>query len=223
MRNVGIGVGVLVMVAALAGCGGGDGGTVAQPSTAGTTTQTAVVTAASSAQQPPAEISTSNPGRAPRTTADGAGGQACRPDSAAIRNAAATLTPIRSGSGDTWKWDVPAVGEKTSVNDICSTLSAYLITIQGATSSSPMQVLLFHQGGYVGTAESNWNTFISPDPGRTTDDTVGLRYKIPGSCNACADGTYYCVQFHWDGSKVQMIGRPPEVTSTGETPGSTKC
>ncbi|MEU6583729.1 LppP/LprE family lipoprotein [Nocardia sp. NPDC046763] len=115
------------------------------------------------------------------------------------------------------------MGARTTVNDICSTLSAYLITIEGATAGSPMQVLLFHRGSYIGTADPRWNSFISPDPNHTTDDSVGLRYMIPRSCNACPDGTFYCVQFHWDGSKVQMAGRPPEVSGTTVTPGSTKC
>lgn len=123
----------------------------------------------------------------------------------------------------TWQWSVPPVGTEPTVNGICSTLSAYLLTIHGGTASSPMQVLLFHQGSYVGTAEQNWNSFISADQSRTTADTVGLKYMIPGSCDACSDGTFYCAQFHWDGKSVQEIGKPPENSAGNETPGSTKC
>ncbi|AYF79616.1 LppP/LprE family lipoprotein [Nocardia yunnanensis] len=157
------------------------------------------------------------------TTTVVAADQPCKPDSSAIRNAAAGLAPAQVGQGKPYQWATPAVGAKTTVNDICSTLSAYLISVEGGTASSPMQVLLFHRGGFVGTAEPNWNTFITPDPNHTTDSTVGLRYKVPGSCDACADGTFYCVQFRWDGSGVQMIGRPPELVGTTETPGTTKC
>ncbi|MEC3958815.1 LppP/LprE family lipoprotein [Nocardia sp. CDC153] len=149
--------------------------------------------------------------------------QPCKPDPAVIRNAAATLAPVEVVPGKPWKWALPAVGANPTVNGICSGLSAALISVEGATASSPMQVLLFHRGGYVGTAEPTWNSFISPDPAHTTDDSVGLKYKIPGSCDACADGTFYCVQYRWDGAKVETVGRPPRVIGTTVEPGSTRC
>ncbi|GAB0103546.1 hypothetical protein JMUB6875_25190 [Nocardia sp. JMUB6875] len=86
-----------------------------------------------------------------------------------------------------------------------------------------MQVLLFHRGAYVGTAEPGWSSFISPDPAHVTDDSVGLRYKVPGSCNACADATFYCVQYRWDGAKIVSSGRPPRVIGTTVEPGSARC
>ncbi|MGW4247044.1 LppP/LprE family lipoprotein [Nocardia sp. NPDC004722] len=148
----------------------------------------------------------------------------CPADPAVIRNAAASLAPIQvMSSGPPWKWSLPVVGAKPDVNDICSTLSAALITVEGASLSSPMQVLLFHRGQYIGTAQPNSNIFINADPTRSTDDTVGLRYKIPGTCNACSDATYYCAQFHWDGSKVQTIGRPPDITGYKHELGSNPC
>ncbi|WP_433204456.1 LppP/LprE family lipoprotein [Nocardia sp. CA-107356] len=94
--------------------------------------------------------------------------------------------------------------------DPCATLSAVIITVQGATGSSPEQVLLFHQGDFVGAATRDSHGFTAMDPGRTTHDTVGVTYKTPGSCNACPDGTITPVQFHWDGKQVQMIGTPPK-------------
>ncbi|QBS45073.1 LppP/LprE family lipoprotein [Nocardia sp. CS682] len=94
--------------------------------------------------------------------------------------------------------------------DPCATLSAVIITVQGATGSSPNHALLFHKGAYIGTATPQAHGFTSLDVDRTTDDTVGLAYKTPGSCNACPDGTVTHVQFRWEGQKVRMIGTPPK-------------
>ncbi|MGW4244560.1 LppP/LprE family lipoprotein [Nocardia sp. NPDC004722] len=198
-----------IAVLVLAGCGNSvDTGaqstpSVSRPAPAATTS----VTASSAVQ----------------STVAGSGEQACKPDPAVVRNAAASLSPVEVVPGKPWKWALPAVGANPTVNGICSGLSAALISIEGATASSPMQVLLFHRGGYVGTAEPTWNSFISPDPAHTTDDSVGLRFKIPGSCDACADGTFYCVQYRWDGAKVVAAGRPPRVMGANIEPGSTRC
>ncbi|WP_157195466.1 LppP/LprE family lipoprotein [Nocardia tenerifensis] len=94
--------------------------------------------------------------------------------------------------------------------DPCATLSTVIITVQGATGSSPNQALLFHKGSYIGTATPEAHGFTSLDVDRTTDDTVGLTYKTPGSCNACTDGTVTQVQFRWEGQKVRTIGTPPK-------------
>ncbi|MFC9438662.1 LppP/LprE family lipoprotein [Nocardia sp. NPDC057030] len=94
--------------------------------------------------------------------------------------------------------------------DPCATLSTVIVTVQGATGSSPNQALLFHRGSYLGTATPEAHGFTSLDVDRTTDDTVGLAYKTPGSCNACPDGTVTRVQFHWEGQKVRMVGTPPK-------------
>ncbi|WP_069167313.1 LppP/LprE family lipoprotein [Nocardia altamirensis] len=94
--------------------------------------------------------------------------------------------------------------------DPCATLSTVIVTVEGATGSSPNQALLFHKGAYLGTATPEAHGFTSLDVDRTTDDTVGLTYRTPGSCNACPDGTQTQVQFHWNGSKVEMVGTPPK-------------
>ena len=123
-----------------------------------------------------------------------------------ISSAIATL-PVDPLTKVPWSTD-PAGFEGTF--DPCVTLSAVIITVEGATGSSPNQVLLFHKGEFVGTATHESLGFTSLDPGRTTDDTVGVTYKSPGSCNACPDGTLTPVQFHWDGKQVQTIGTPPK-------------
>lgn len=106
------------------------------------------------------------------------------------------------------RWDTNPASIQGDFNP-CTTLSTAIISIQGATGSSPNQALLFHSGHYLGTATSKAYGFTSLAPGASTDDTVALSYKTPGSCNACADGTTTQVKFHWDGTHVVMIGNPP--------------
>ncbi|WP_405135934.1 LppP/LprE family lipoprotein [Nocardia sp. NBC_01388] len=139
----------------------------------------------------------------------------------AVRNAIAAQPPVQNDSGAPWNWaGTPVEGNF----DPCRTLSAALIIIESGTASSPMQILLFHQGSYLGTGTLKWRSFIGMDPTRTTDDTVAVKYHLPGTCDACSDGADYCVQYHWTGSKVDMIGTPPDESSTGtEIPGSTRC
>jgi serine/threonine-protein kinase len=97
--------------------------------------------------------------------------------------------------------------------DSCASLSAVYITIAEGTGSTPAQVLLFHKGSYVGPATPKPHSFTSIDPSLTTDDTIALKYGIPGSCNACADMTFTIVRFHWTGDHVEMIGTPPTAWS----------
>lgn len=92
--------------------------------------------------------------------------------------------------------------------DPCATLSTAIVTIEGATGSSPEQALLFHRGEYVGTATPEAHGFTTL-AAATTDDTVVLDYKTPGSCNACPDATHTQVGFHWDGQRVVVNGTPP--------------
>jgi hypothetical protein len=122
-----------------------------------------------------------------------------------IRNAIATL-PVEPVTHRAWDTN-PASFEGNF--DPCATLSTAIITIQGATGSSPNQALMFHSGHYLGTATSKAYGFTSLARAATTNDTVALNYKTPGSCNACSDGTVTQVKFHWDGTHVVMIGNPP--------------
>ncbi len=123
-----------------------------------------------------------------------------------IQSALATL-PVEPVTQAPWSAD--ARGFQGNF-DPCATLSTVIVTVEGATGSSPNHALLFHKGAYLGTATPRAYGFTSLDVDRTTDDTVGLLYRTPGSCNACDDGTVTHVQFRWDGSKVTMVGAPPK-------------
>ncbi|MDV6208093.1 LppP/LprE family lipoprotein [Rhodococcus erythropolis] len=93
--------------------------------------------------------------------------------------------------------------------DPCADLSTILVTVQGATGSSPVQALMFHRGEYLGTGTSKAYGFTDLDIGSSTNDTVVLTYKTGQTCNACNDGTRTPVEFHWDGTSVRMLGAPP--------------
>lgn len=130
-----------------------------------------------------------------------------------VRAAVASLAPWHPrGSTDaqTWPWSTNTAVYDGNY-DPCATLSTVIVTIAGSTASSPDHALMFHKGEYLGTATSEAHGFTRLDEAATTDDTVGLTYMTPGTCNACNDGTYTPVSFHWDGSSVQMIGQPPAI------------
>ena len=93
--------------------------------------------------------------------------------------------------------------------DPCATLSTALVTVDGATGSSPETALMFHDGAYLGTATSKAYGFTTLNRARTTDDTVVLDYATPGECNACAPVAVTGVRYHWDGGRVVMLDPPP--------------
>ncbi|WP_206490551.1 LppP/LprE family lipoprotein [Rhodococcus sp. KRD162] len=93
--------------------------------------------------------------------------------------------------------------------DPCADLSTILVTVEGATGSSPVQALMFHRGEYLGTGTSKAYGFTDLDIGSSTNDTVVLTYKTGQTCNACNDGIRTPVEFHWDGTSVRMTGTPP--------------
>jgi hypothetical protein len=103
-------------------------------------------------------------------------------------------------------WDPNAYGGNF---DPCATLSTALVTIQGATGSSPEHALLFHNGEYVGTATPAPYPFTSLNKDETTDDTVVLNYKDGRSvCTACP-GPVYEVHYQWQGDRAAMLDPLP--------------
>lgn len=91
--------------------------------------------------------------------------------------------------------------------DPCRTLSVAIVPLDGGTGSSPSVALLFNRSIYVGPASPEPRGFTSLNPAATTDDTVGLTFKTPGSCNACGDGTYYTVRYRWTDGGRNDFGR----------------
>lgn len=103
-------------------------------------------------------------------------------------------------------WDPNAYGGNF---DPCATLSTALVTVQGATGSSPEHALLFHNGEYVGTATPAPYPFTSLNKDETADDSVVLDYKDGrNACTACA-GPVYTVHYQWQGDRVDMLDPLP--------------
>lgn len=110
------------------------------------------------------------------------------------------------------------LGDVRGNYDPCATLSTALVFIQGATGGSPVQALMFHKGQYLATATSKAYGFTSLNAALTTDTTVVMDYKTPGSCNACSDSTVTTVRYRWDGTQVQMLDSLPSSSRTTTTP-----
>jgi hypothetical protein len=96
--------------------------------------------------------------------------------------------------------------------DPCATLSAVDVSITGATGSSPMQVLLFSKGRYVGTATKAAYASSYVDADASTDDTVVVEYLYAQPWDASTAGRtgHARIRYHWTGSKVERLDELPE-------------
>ena len=111
-------------------------------------------------------------------------------------------------NGWAWNHDSRSFNGTSNYNP-CATLSTVIITIEGATGSSPEQALLFHKGEYLGTATSTAYGFTSLNAAQTTDDTVALNYKDGRNvCTACP-GPITTVRYRWQGDHVAMLDPAP--------------
>jgi hypothetical protein len=128
----------------------------------------------------------------------------CGPDEASALASALAQAPPGLVADQVWD-PIPL----ESNYDPCADLSTILVTIDGATGSSPIQALMFHRGAYLGTGTWKAYGFTSLDEQASTRDTVVLRYRWGQSCTACADGFVTTVRYHWDGTRVDMLDPPP--------------
>jgi hypothetical protein len=78
--------------------------------------------------------------------------------------------------GTDWRWSTDPRMVEGNFNP-CATLSTALVTVEGATGSSPVAALMFHNGDYLGTATSKAYGFTSLKTARSTDGTVVLDYQ----------------------------------------------
>jgi hypothetical protein len=125
-----------------------------------------------------------------------------------VIDAVRSLPPYPAPSGPGWPWTTETQTFEGNYNP-CATLSTALVTVDGATGSSPITALMFHNGHYLGTATSKAYGFTTMDPDRTTDGTVVLDYKTPGACNACAPAAVTSVRYQWQGDHVAMLDPAP--------------
>lgn len=121
-----------------------------------------------------------------------------------------------------WYEDVPlpeqgypyAPGAATQETyDPCAALSSIVIPVAHETVSSPTQVMLFHNGRYIGTATEKAYGYY-PDIERLADDELRVTWRWPQGDDANADPTgRSTATFTWDASSesVVMSGEVPPV------------
>lgn len=128
-----------------------------------------------------------------------------KPSLGASRQRNRSLPPY---PGTDWSWSAAPRSIEGNFNP-CATLSTALVTVEGATGSSPITALMFHNGTYLGTATSKAYGFTSLNEARTTDDTVVLNYKDGRNvCTAC-EGPINTVHYQWQGDHVVMLDPAP--------------
>ncbi|WKD60123.1 hypothetical protein CCICO_00300 [Corynebacterium ciconiae DSM 44920] len=119
-----------------------------------------------------------------------------------------SISQVRPWEGGVpWSSDYP----QTGMFDDCAALSAIVITIEGATGSSPFHILLYHYGEYLGTATYEPYGF-SPTVDRVDDATLSVIYHWPRPGEGTANRTGEShAEFHWDeeAQKVIMSGELP--------------
>lgn len=203
-------VGGAAVLVAVTACSS-DGGTAAPaPVASATAAPTATSTTAPGPASPTPTTSTPPATTPPVTTAAPVTTQApARTDCGVDLGAPEIATAARSLGVEPLTGRAFATTPIGGSFDPCATLSTALVTVEGGTGSSPTQALMFHDGQYLGTGTSKAYGFTEYNPAASSDDTVGLTYTLPASCNACNDGTYTSVRYRWDGTRVQMLDAPP--------------
>lgn len=205
--------------AGLVGCSTSD--SPGATATTVTSTVTATPSQASGATTPASggtdnqDVTTTEPANAGGSgNAGGAGdsgGTACSTDGAhAITDATARIArPLPSFN--------PSVGwlflGRTNYNT-CNDLSYAELDTEGATASSPMQLLLFHRGRFVGTGIKCNVAYQNVESASTRSVDVTYRYLQGNDPGASPSGSV-SVAFIWDGSKVVMHGSLPHAVTYG--------
>ena len=96
--------------------------------------------------------------------------------------------------------------------DPCAELSVAMVPTAMGTGSSPVEALLFHNGGFVGTATPTGVGYLAFNRDETTDDTIVLTFRTSiGTCGGCDDGTYQDVRFRVRNGEVVPIDPIPEM------------
>ena len=95
--------------------------------------------------------------------------------------------------------------------DPCAALSAIVMSIEGGTSSSPYQIMLFNRGEYLGVTTKEAHAF-HPTVERIDDATLSVtwHYPVNNEVNAMRSGESTAT-FTWVEAlqKVQMAGNEP--------------
>lgn len=144
-------------------------------------------------------------------TTDVGGSTSCSTDGRAAISAAMTqIAPPLPPSMTESHW---VYGGSTNYNT-CNELSYATLDTAGATASSPMQLLLFHHGRFVGTGIKCNAAYQTVNGASETSVDVTYRYLNDGDISANPTGSVD-VAFLWDGSEVVMNGDLPYGVTQG--------
>lgn len=182
---------------ALTGCTGGG---AAEP------TATVTRTVTPSASTPPSSVA----GAAP---AVGSSTPTATPSCGPSDGAAAAAGPIADlplpAGLESARWDASTAD--TSVYDGCAALSAVTVGVADATASSPVAILLFHDGSYLGTATKEQYPFV-PQVTRESTGSIRVEYRYPQGADSNADASGRATAtYTWDDAadRVEMSGDVP--------------
>ncbi|MCZ4076732.1 LppP/LprE family lipoprotein [Rhodococcus sp. H36-A4] len=103
----------------------------------------------------------------------------------------------------------------TEIGDPCGSFTWVRADTSGGTASSPVQVLFFADGDYLGTGTSEPYAFTFVDSQSVDTITVGYRWLVGDDANANPSGGPALIRYQWDGSSVTMLDAlPVEVTGS---------
>ncbi|WP_404316508.1 LppP/LprE family lipoprotein [Prescottella equi] len=123
----------------------------------------------------------------------------------AIADAVATLEPFPSLPDA--KWSTNPLAHNVSTE---SDLSAALVTLESATVSSPVHVLLFHRGKYIGTATDQATAGVHLLGSASTNSAVTIEFRQLGRPHAGPPTRIDTALFRWRDGQVQWFDTLPE-------------
>ncbi|MET3642773.1 hypothetical protein ABIC73_004376 [Prescottella equi] len=120
----------------------------------------------------------------------------------AIADAVATLAPLPGA-----KWSTNPVESNVSTE---ADLSAAIVRLEGATESSPVHVLLFHRGKYVGTATDEATADVHLLSSASTNSAVTIQFGQVGAPHAAPPTRVDTAKFMWRDNQVQWFDTLPQ-------------
>ncbi|WP_018179174.1 LppP/LprE family lipoprotein [Jongsikchunia kroppenstedtii] len=212
MNRHAIGAAVALAGSALviAGCSSGGNNSAAPSGGTSTSTVTATKSAPPQTNPPGTQMSTAAddpPAHdAPASDTDcGVPGGA----SAAVSNAISQIAPPLPNNTAGWQAGPANL-------DGCRNLSYVTLDTQGATASSPNQLLLFHKGRFLGTGTKCNLAYQQVTGADDTNVHVTYQYLIGDDDISAHPSGRFDITYHWTGSQVQMIGSIPAEVARDE-------
>ncbi|MEV3966107.1 LppP/LprE family lipoprotein [Nocardia sp. NPDC050193] len=128
----------------------------------------------------------------------------------AIADAVQTLAPFPALPDA--RWSATPIAHNFSTE---TELSAALVTLENATASTPVHILLFHYGQYLGTGTDDAQPDVHLLATASTNSVVTIEFHEPGTPHAGPHQAIHTARFRWLDDRVQWFGTlPPEVTSS---------